>query len=310
MSAPARLGQGTTSRASSRARRPTAARPRAVTLAWVLAWAVVAVQITYPLLSGRALTVSTIATVLLFATASLVSAAASHGVRAALALLVVAGGVGLAAESAGVATGFPFGDYAYAGTLGPQLAGVPVIIPLAWAMMAWPTLLAGRAVAAAASRRWPALAGARWLAVLPAAWALASWDLYLDAQMVAAGHWAWEDPSPALPGVPGIPVSNFAGWLLVALVIQALLHVAVGDRAAGRTGSADPVGAAGRGEGWGPPALLLGWTWLGSGLANVVFFARPGVGLWGLAVMGAVVGPYLVLGLVRGRGGRSRAASR
>lgn len=305
MSAPARQ----TSRAASRARRPAGAHPRAVALAWVLAWAVVAVQITYPLLlpSRAALTVSTIATVLLFAAASLVSAAASHGVRAAAALLVVAGAVGLAAEALGVATGFPFGDYAYAGTLGPQLAGVPVIIPLAWTMMAWPTLLAGRAVAAAAARRWPAVAGARWLAVLPAAWALASWDLYLDAQMVAAGHWAWEAPSPALPGVPGIPLTNFAGWLLVALVIQALLHVAVGDRA----GSA---GAPGTAAGWGPPALLLGWTWLGSGLANLVFFSRPGVGLWGLAVMGVVVGPYLALGLGRGRGrGRvlgSRAASR
>ena len=31
--------------------------------------------------------------------------------------------------------------------------------------------------------------------------ALASWDLFLDPQMVDAGHWRWADPLPALPGV-------------------------------------------------------------------------------------------------------------
>ena len=33
-----------------------------------------------------------------------------------------------------MATGFPFGAYAYAGALGPTLLGVPLVIPLAWAM--------------------------------------------------------------------------------------------------------------------------------------------------------------------------------
>ena len=281
-----------------------APRRRATTLAWVLTAAVVAAQITYPLLSGpgttTALTASTIATVLVFAAASLVSATASHGVRAALALVLVVGGVGLAAEAVGVATGVPFGAYGYAGTLGPQVAGVPVIVPLAWTMMAWPTLLAGRAVAAAAARRWPAApwARARWLPVLPAAWALAAWDLYLDPQMVAAGHWSWQSPSPALPGVPGIPLTNFAGWFLVALVIQALLHAAVGAPAGAGSGGRTPSPERGT---WGPPAAALAWTWLGSGLANLTFFSRPWVGLWGLAAMGAVVGPYLLLGL-RARG--------
>ena len=47
--------------------------------------------------------------------------------------------------------------------------------------------------------------------------------------MVEAGHWFWLDPWPTLPGVPGIPVSNFAGWLLVALLMIAAL-----DRVAAR----------------------------------------------------------------------------
>ncbi len=272
---------------------------RGLTLAaWVLAGAVVAVQITYPLLSGDALTTSTIATVLLFAAASLVSATATHGLRAAAVLLVVAGSVGLAAEAVGVATGVPFGEYGYTATLGPQVAAVPVVIPLAWTMMAWPTLLAGRGLSAALGRRWPRLAGARrWLPIPLAAWALTSWDLYLDAQMVDAGHWVWVGASPSLPGIDEIPLSNFAGWLLVALVMQTLLHLLVPTRVRPGVGGRADGGAARAAarDGWGPPALLLGWTWLGSALANVAFFGRPAVGLWGLAVMGVVVGPWLLL---------------
>ena len=48
--------------------------------------------------------------------------------------------------------------------------------------------------------------------VAVAAAALASWDLFLDPQMVDAGHWRWSDPSPALPGVPTVPLTNYAGW--------------------------------------------------------------------------------------------------
>ncbi|MBF5080817.1 carotenoid biosynthesis protein [Quadrisphaera sp. INWT6] len=177
--------------------------------ALALASAAVLVQVTYPLLSGRALTTATLASVLLFAAASLVSAGATHGVRAVVALLVGAGGVGLVAEAVGVSTGFPFGEYAYAGTLGPQVLGVPAVVPAAWLMMAWPTLLAGRAVVDLLRARFGPVPA--WVAVPLGAWALAAWDLSLDPQMVEAGHWAWADPAPALPGIPGIPLTNYAG---------------------------------------------------------------------------------------------------
>ncbi len=270
-------------------RRPAAAAGRRAALA--LAAVAVLVQIAYPLLSGTALVVTTVASVLLFAASSLVSATATHGARAALALVLGAGAVGLVAEAVGVRTGAPFGEYAYAGTLGPQVLGVPVVVPAAWMMMAWPTLLAGRCAVAALRRRLPATPARA--AVPLAAWALAAWDLSLDPQMVAAGHWSWAHPAPSLPGVPGIPLSNYAGWLLVALVIQALLHAAVPRRA--RSGA--PADAA---LGAGGPALLLAWTWLGSAVANVAFFGRPWVGLWVLVVMGLVAGPALAH-LVRGR---------
>lgn len=245
-------------------------------LAIGLAALAVLAQIGYPLAGGRVLTALTIVTVLLFAAASVTHAATSLGIRAAVTLAVVASGLGLAAEVLGTATGFPFGRYEYSGTLGPQLWGVPVVISTAWTMMAWPALLVARRLAVAAPGPLR-----RIQVTLIGGWTLASWDLFLDPQMTAAGHWVFADPHPALPGVPGIPLTNYAGWLLVSLVMTAAL-----DRALpGHTTTAPRLEAL--------PAVLLGWTWLGSTLANLAFFDRPVVALWGALGMGATVGPYL-----------------
>jgi len=251
----------------------------------VLATVTVLVQVTYPLLSGRALVGITIATVLLFCATSLVHAALTAGPRTALTVLVVAGGTGLVAEAVGTATGFPFGPYEYSGTLGPSVLEVPVVIPLAWTMMAWPMLLLGRRLSAAllpegarsgGGRGGPVRAG---VTALLGGLGLASWDLYLDPQMVEAGHWVFARPEPGLPGVPGIPLTNYAGWALVAVFMLALLDAVVPQPEVDER----------------VPALMLAWTWLGSGLANVAFFGRPEVAAYGLVGMGLLVGPYLLL---------------
>jgi putative membrane protein len=41
------------------------------------------------------------------------------------------------------------------------------------------------------------------------------------------------------------------------------------------------------------PAGLLAWTWLGSTVANLAFFGRPWVALYGGLALGALVVPYL-----------------
>jgi putative membrane protein len=195
-------------------------------------------------------------------------------------VLAAAAGTGLAAEAVGVATGRPFGEYAYAGTLGPQLLGVPLLVPLAWAMMAYPALLLGRRLAGA--RR-----GRRVVVALLGGATLAAWDLFLDPQMVAAGHWTWTYPDPGLPGVPGIPLTNAAGWLLVGTVMTAVLDLVVpGASRPGPEAASAPLLEA-------LPAALLAWTWFGSVLANVAFFGRPWVALYGGVALGALVVPYL-----------------
>ncbi len=243
-------------------------------------------QIGYPLTPARYLNDLSITVVLIFALASWTHAITTYGPQWSAQLFVISAGIGGGAELLGVRTGWPFGHYEYAGTLGWQVVGVPVLIPLAWSMMAYPCLLLGRRLSAQIlakgdlSRRrqlWSSLISAAMSAL-----ALTSWDLFLDPQMVAAGHWTWITSSPALPGIPGIPVSNYLGWLLVSLAIMATAELVLPPRRA--PGSRSHT----------VPAVLLGWTWLGSTVGNAVFFDRPAVACWGGLAMGLLVAPYLL----------------
>ena len=244
-------------------------RPQAARAVWFLVGAAVLVQIVYPLVPTAARTPVTMLSVVVFAVASLADAARVHGRRGVAALLAVACGGGLLVEGLGLHTGVPFGPYQYTGTLGPELVGVPVIVPLAWMMMAWPALVVARALA----QRPVAVA-------LVGGAALASWDLFLDPQMVAAGHWVWADPMPALPFVPGVPLSNYAGWVVVAILMTAALHRLVGPTGTGQA----PVSR--------PAAALYLWAYASSVVAHAVFFGLPGSAVVGGLVMGAVAVPF------------------
>ena len=268
-------------------------------------------QIGYPLLSGDALRITTVLSVLLLAAAGVLHAGAKFGAWGAVRLLVVAGGLGLVAETVGVHTGVPFGRYAYADTLGPRLEGVPVVVPLAWTMLAYPCVVLGRRLA---SSRWVegrkglgrtgpgrTVLGRTVLTAVLGGVGLAGWDLFLDPQMVAQGNWSWADPSPALPGVPGIPLTNYAGWLVVSVLLIAALDRALpSGEDTGLGGDTGLVGGTGLGGGTGwagelTPAAVLAWTWGGSMVGNLAFFDRPWVALYGGLAMGFVVLPYLYL---------------
>jgi len=230
----------------------------------VLAGTTVLLQIGYPLLSGAARDRLTIITVVVFCAASVSHAAVHRGISWAAAYLLVSAGAGLLAESVGTATGVPFGRYEYAESLGAKLLGVPIVIPLAWAMFAYPCLLVGQR-----------LASSRVGAAVVGGWALASWDLFLDPQMVSAGHWRWTDVRAALPGSPDIPSSNYLGWLAVGVVMLAVLQLLPRRDADDRL-----------------PAALYLWTYASSVLAFAVFFGRPLVALVGGLGMGLVALPY------------------
>jgi uncharacterized membrane protein len=118
-----------------------------------------------------------------------------------------------AVERIGTATGRPFGSYRYSAALQPQIAGVPVLVPLAWFAMAVP---ARETAHAALGRR-----SNRVTRVIAGSAALTAWDLFLDPQMVGEGYWHWARRG----AYRGIPVSNYLGWLVTAMGAMAVLEV-------------------------------------------------------------------------------------
>lgn len=234
-------------------------------LPWGLAAATILGQIVWVLLGADGRTVLTILTVVTFFLASATHALLSRGAGWATGYLAVSLAFGWGIELIGLQTSFPFGTYVYSGDLGASLAGVPLVIPLAWSMMAYPCLLAAQRLSS--TNLGTALVGG---------WLLASWDVFLDPQMVGEGYWTWTDTGWSLPGVPGIPLQNYLGWLLAAIVLMFLLNRLP------RKVSGDGV-----------PTVLLTWVFASSIVANLLFFSRPGVALWGGLCMGMVVVPWL-----------------
>ena len=255
-------------------------------LPWLLLGVLVLAQIGYPLTGGATRAGLTVATVVLGYLLSVSHALLTRGARVAGALVLVATGGGFAIEALGVATGFPFGSYDYSGELGPKLAGVPLIIPLAWTWMAWPAWLAATRLTRSGPGR-----------IALATVGLAAWDLFLDPQMVAEGYWSWRDATPALPGLPGIPVSNYLGWLLFAVLLMTLLRPLAGP-SVGATGPADA-----------PMLALYLWTYASSVLAHAVFLDLPASALWGAAGMAVTAVPLAVV-LLRSRRAQAPPADR
>jgi hypothetical protein len=106
----------------------------------------------------------------------------------------------------------------------------------------------------------------------------------LDPQMVQAGYWTWADPSPGLPGIDTVPLTNLAGWLLAGALLMTLL-----DRLVARTAVPDAprVGRA-------APLLALGWMTLGGALAHAGWLGLPGSAAWGAALFLPLVAVLVV----------------
>jgi putative membrane protein len=248
----------------------------------LLAVLLILTAIAYPLTAGPGRDAVSWTIVLLGAALSVVHAGLSRGRRTGAGVLLLVAGTAVAFEAVGLATGFPYGSYTYADTLGPTLLGVPFLVPLAWLMMAWPSWV----LAARLAR--PARAGLRRpVRIAVAAAVFAAWDVVLDPQMVHAGYWTWADPSPGLPGIDTVPLTNLVGWLLAGAVLMSLLDLLV-HRAS--VPGAPLIGDV-------APLLALAWMTLGGALAHVGWLGLPGSAAWGAGL--AV--PVLVTLVVQGR---------
>jgi putative membrane protein len=161
------------------------------------------------------------------------------------------------AELIGSTTGIPFGKYYYTGLLQPQLAGVPLLIPLAWLMMLPPAWAIAEIILGKSSRLIT-------FAMLAAA-AFTAWDLFLDPQMVGWGFWVWEQPGSYF----GIPLMNYLGWL----VVSGLITLVVNPKNL-------PVG---------PLALVYVLTWLLQTIGQGIFWSQPGPAIVGFLGSGLFI---------------------
>ncbi|GMA32859.1 carotenoid biosynthesis protein [Litorihabitans aurantiacus] len=256
--------------------------------AWVTFAAAVAVQGTFALDGGSI--PRTVASVVLMGATAALHATSVGGWRFGAGMVAIVAAATWVAEAVGIATGFPFGEYAYTGTLGPELAGVSVLVLLAWLTLAYPALVvATRLVGEGGGLRRVARLGV-------AALALTAWDVFLDPQMVDAGNWGWANPEPSLPGTPGIPLTNYAGWFLTSVVVAALLEAWHGR--ARRRSDARPLGRPQAQRADAVPYAVYLWTYVSCVLGNLTFWSRPSVAVAGGVVMGTVALP-LVRALAR-----------
>jgi putative membrane protein len=132
--------------------------------------------------------------------------------RAAIALVALVG-YAYGIELVGVATGWPYGEFAYLVDLGPMLAGsVPLGLPVFFLPLVVNSyllviLLFGRHTRRAVVR-------------LPVVAAVVLWmDVVLDPGAVALGFWAYDAGGVYY----GVPASNYLGWVLSAAVSVAVL---------------------------------------------------------------------------------------
>ena len=115
-------------------------------------------------------------------------------------------------EEIGVQTGIVFGRYHYGDLLGAKLGHVPVIIPLAWFMMIYPSWMVARAILTGLNLG--KLPGITALAAV-AAFVMTGWDVVMDPGMAAEGNWVWEHGGAYF----GVPRHNYLGWLATTFLV-------------------------------------------------------------------------------------------
>ncbi|HEX6709313.1 MAG TPA: carotenoid biosynthesis protein [Rubrobacter sp.] len=182
------------------------ATPRLLILACVLSLVAAYFAVRFPDVPGASIGsyVSTFLIALPSVVALFVYLGPSRATLSLLALTIFA----YAIEALGVATGVPYGPFHYGDALGPMVAGlVPYLLPISYA-----PLVIG-AVAATWGHR------LRLFHVLQATFLLVWMDAVLDPGAASLGFWAW----PVGGVYYGVPLSNYAGWLLSGAVATALL---------------------------------------------------------------------------------------
>jgi putative membrane protein len=134
-------------------------------------------------------------------------------------------------EHVGVETGLIYGAYHYTDALGLKLGHVPIIIPIAWFMMIYPSYIitnligSGRQMMTRDKKNNNnpiTLVQILWLSFLSAV-IMTAWDLVVDPYLSGPTEraWIWEDGGQYF----GVPLHNFGGWLLTTFTIYFIFRL-------------------------------------------------------------------------------------
>lgn len=153
-----------------------------------------------------------------FTTLILFHAGTMLGWRRALAFFGLTFVLSLAFEHVGVKTGFIFGHYHYTDVLDPKLLGtVPLVIPLAYFMVIYPSYMMANLIARSRVTGSPAGISGLLLISLLTALIMTAWDLVMDPVMVYdVKAWVWEEGGSYF----GIPFRNFIGWVVTTFTVS------------------------------------------------------------------------------------------
>ncbi len=133
-------------------------------------------------------------------------------------------------EHVGVETGLIYGSYHYTDALGLKLGHVPIIIPIAWFMMIYPSYIIANLIGSGRqmmvrernNNNRITLVQILWLSFLSAV-IMTTWDLVVDPYLSGSTGraWIWEEGGQYF----GVPLHNFGGWLLTTFTIYFIFQL-------------------------------------------------------------------------------------
>lgn len=145
------------------------------------------------------------------------------GWRKTLVFFVITAGISWGYEQVGVETGLIYGNYHYTDYLGEKVGHVPIIIPLAWFMMIYPSYIIGNLIFAGKPLLLQNKISQIILLALLSAVIMTAWDFVIDPYLSGptVKAWIWEEGGAYF----GIPIHNFFGWILTTFSIYLIYRI-------------------------------------------------------------------------------------
>jgi uncharacterized membrane protein len=148
---------------------------------------------------------------------SLTHAAYLLGWRQTLAFFLFSAVISFGFEELGEHSGLIYGNYYYTDLLGPKLDEVPILIPLAWFMMIYPSYIVANLIAEGEVVTYDRSLATIFKLSLLSAMVMTAWDLLIDPVLSGPDYhaWIWVDGGPYY----GVPAQNYVGWILTTFTI-------------------------------------------------------------------------------------------